>query len=564
MSNLAFGGKLFHGAPDAGSLMPAVEMPWDPVCRFDNRAINIYEALSQDGPTHGPPLVPPFGWNPCGNYLRFGAILALEGFNDAHISPPQAVGYPSFTDWPKWDDITHQKMWIDWIRRDWEGGLRVMVALSHNNRMLAEVLGIGGSAAISGVKNDKASSDLQIDEIKKLVAAHSEWMAIARSSAELQSIVQGGKLAVVLGVEIDKIGDFSTDGSVTEKMVDDEIARLYGQGVRYIFPIHLTDNAFGDTAIYKSLFNAANFRETGKPWKVGCGQVADEVGFRSAGFPPELDPLIPPGTPDPPRAPDCVTATPNGPMFTGHVNTRTEDGLTSLGKFALKAMMKRGMIIDIDHMSDRAANWALGFANFPGGGYPLMSGHTGIRDRQSGDLNAENARTKDQLAQVACLGGMLGLGTDGMAAFHWAAAYNEAYDDMRRAFAPGKRCQEFTPLGMSFIGLGTDMNSLVRTPPPTFNPPWSLRITDIYNPNNPINAGLPPLIKSTTGDRTWDYNVDGVAHYGMYVDFLRDVRTCSGDPTNTCKQIVDDELSYSAENFYRMWLKAETQKVRVP
>ena len=566
MSNLAFGGKLFHGAPDAGSLMPAVQMPWDPVCRFDNRALNIYDALSQDGPTHGPPLVPPLGWNPCGNIARFGVILALEIANDGHVSPVPGVGYPSFTDWPKWDDITHQKMWIDWIRRDWEGGLRVMVALSHNNRMLAEVVSVAGGGPISGVTNDKASSDLQVEEIKKLVAAHPDFMAIARSSAELQSIVQGGRLAVVLGVEIDNIGDFNSKGEVTEQMVDDEITRLYDQGVRYIFPIHLTDNVFGDTAIYKVLFDAANFRETGKPWKVGCGQVADEVSFRSVGFPPELDPLIPPGTPDPPRAPDCVTATPNGPMFTGHVNVRTEDGLTPLGKFALKAMMKRGMIIDIDHMSDRAANWALGFANFPGGGYPLMSGHTGIRDRHSGDLNAENARTKEQLAQVVCLGGMLGLGTDGMAAFHWAAAYNEAYDDMRRAFAPGHRCQEFTPLGMSFIGLGTDMNSLVRTPPPTMVDTFGQapRFADIYNPNNPINAGLPRLFPSTTGNKTWDYNFAGVAHYGMYVDFLRDVRTCSGDPTNSCKQIVDDELGHSAENFYRMWLKAETQKVRVP
>jgi len=109
------------------------------------------------------------------------------------------------------------------------------------------------------------------------------------------------------------------------------------------------------------------------------------------------------------------------------------------------------------------------------------------------------------------------------------------------------------------------MNSLVRTPPPSlFDLFGTPHFADIYNPNNPINAGLPPLTKSTTGNRTWDYNVDGVAHYGMYVDFLRDVRTWGGNTTLTGHQIVDDQVMYAAENFYRMWLKAEAQKTRIP
>ena len=99
-------------------------------------------------------------------------------------------------------------MWVDWIRRAWQGGQRVMVALSHNNRTLADLLGSGGP--ISGVRDDRASSDLQIQEIKRLVAEYPDFMALATTPGELHSIVQGGRLAVVLGVEIDKIGNFST------------------------------------------------------------------------------------------------------------------------------------------------------------------------------------------------------------------------------------------------------------------------------------------------------------------------------------------------------------------
>jgi len=174
-----------------------------------------------------------------------------------------------------------------------------------------------------------------------------------------------------------------------------------------------------------------------------------------------------------------VIAKPPGPMFLGHVNARNPNGLTALGEFALKAMMKRGMIIDIDHMSDRAANRALALANFSPGGYPLMSGHTGIRERNSADLDAENARTRAQLAQVACLGGMFGVGTDGMGAYKWAGAYAEIYEIMRRAFGPGGACPQATPLGVSFVALGTDMNSLVRTPPPTI---FDLVATDVPVP----------------------------------------------------------------------------------
>jgi len=136
---------------------------------------------------------------------------------------------------------------------------------------------------------------------------------------------------------------------------------------------------------------------------------------------------------------------------------------------------------------------------------------------------------------------------------------------MRRAFAPGGLCPQETPLGVGFIGLGTDANSLVKTPrAPMLDPVGPPRSTDIYNPNNPVNAGVPPLSRSTQGTRTWDYNTDGVAHYGMFADFLRDVRTLPANATMTGRQIFDDQMMYGADYFYRMWLKADTQKARVP
>ena len=160
---------------------------------------------------------------------------------------------------------------------------------------------------------------------------------------------------------------------------------------------------------------------------------------------------------------------------------------------------------------------------------------------------------------------MFGLGTAGARAVDWTSEYARGYDAMRRAFAPNGICPNADPLGGSgFLGLGTDTNSLVKTPQPTLNVPSSPRFTDIYNPNNPLNHGVPPLARSTEGSRTWDYNFDGVAHYGMFVDFLRDVRTLPANAVMNGRDIVDDQMMYGAERFYQMWLKAETQKTRVP
>ena len=76
-----------------------------------------------------------------------------------------ASGYPGIPDWPKWNDITHQRMWVEWIRRAYQGGLRVMVALATNNKTLGDLTAGPGDYPT----DDKASRDLQIDDIRSFV-----------------------------------------------------------------------------------------------------------------------------------------------------------------------------------------------------------------------------------------------------------------------------------------------------------------------------------------------------------------------------------------------------------
>ncbi len=549
MSNLAFGGKLFHGGPDAGSLMPAIQMPYDPQCRFDVRAVNVLEALSDDAPTHGDPFE-----SKCGSMTRKVLIrgqLEQRGL----VQPGHAVGAPTFANWPAWNDITHQKMWWEWIKRAHDGGLRVMVALSHNNRTLGDVLGPGNftpstpGSPVSGPTDDMRSSDLQIAEIKAFVGRHQNFMQLAFSAADVYNIVQAGKIAVVLGVEIDNIGNFN-QRAVSPELIQNEILRLFNQGVRYIFPIHLTDNVFGDTAIYDELFNLANARETGEFWKVTCAAAGDDIGFRAPNFypAPPWNVFIPNGL-NPPQAAPCMA----GAKFLGHINARNPTGLTQFGGTAIRAMMKLGMIIDVDHMSNRAVNSVLQIAEaVPWGGYPLVSGHSGIRD--GGKFNAENARTGEQLRRIGCLQGMFGVGTAAADASDWAAMYARAFTEINKPFTPSVPCPNkaswFGPGGVAF---GTDINSLLSTP----GPPRA--------PQRPLygSPGFPTSPMPKSGTQKWNYLVDGVAHYGMFADFVKYVRNGPVIEGMNGTDLVDNHLMESADYFWRMWQKIEAQKVNV-
>ncbi len=512
MVHLGFGGKLVHGAPDVGSLIPT-----DNRCRHRVRATSLEHALGDDNSTHG-------GWgaldNTCGDTIRNKVIHTLQKELKAFETPDRAHGAKDFRDWPRWNDVTHQKMWVDWIRRAHLGGQRVMVALATQNQTLAAAV----AGPNDGPTDDRASADLQIDELKKFVARHSDFMEVALTPADLRRIVNANKLAIVLGLEMDNIGGFDRKPAVAADMVRAELNRLRGRGVRYIFPIHVIDNAFGGTALYVDIFNVSNYHVTGSFWDVECAAPADRIDYRFDASRPDpalaavkatklgIDPLRKPPTP-----PHCA----------GHVNRK---GLTPLGEVALREMMRLGMLIDIDHMSQKAANGALTLAEAVPGGYPLNSGHNRLRgDKYDEDLRMnENTRTEEQFRRIARLGGMVGVGCEAMDAHAFARSYATIAELM----------------GTGAVAIGSDLNGLVRAPKPRSGSHV------VYDARFP---------RSRTGTKEWDYNRDGVAHYGMLADFVRDMRTAPDG-----ERLVSEKLLGSAEFFAQMWERAEAQKGNVP
>ena len=475
MSNLGFGQKLIHGQPDGGSSDPT----------------NIGIGLDNCNCDHG-------GWgldNTCGDYFR---QLLVGGTDDGGPDPHQE-GWDSnplkeFRKWPVFSSLTHQQMWYDWMRRTYNGGERVIVALAVNNRLLATA-----SKGVPGAPHDDQTvADLQIGELKNFVGRHSDFLEIAYDPFQLRDIVRRNKLAIVIGTEIDDIGDFARNPLIqpyniggrldqySRQAVQTEIQRLYSEGVRYVFTVHLADNKFGGTPAVNDMLNIGSKFLNGQALSVENAPPSDNIQFWLSdldftqyisgseqaaltaalllGGPliPLIEPviesivpglaLVPPGTGGAMIAPLLPLVTiavigaeidPNGMLnlllgvagvdasdahdivnanllplpgnyphypdkTAAPYGVRNARGLTDLGAFAVQEMMKLGIMLDVDHMSEHTLDAVMNIATNVPGGYPLNSGHNSFREMVLAP--AENHRTPAQLEQIRQLGGLMGVG----------------------------------------------------------------------------------------------------------------------------------------------------------
>ncbi len=584
MSHLSMGGKLMHGAPDLGSLMPAgtiyksVGDPFGKDCNVnDIRAASVEEALGNCNATHG-------GWgvdNTCGNYLR--AMLINLAFDDsyvhkvpfevnAHGDHPHA-GYPAFETWPHFSSMSHQQMYVDWIKRAYQGGLRVLVTLAVNNELLGQM--VDGNQPM----DDKTAYNLQVREIKLFVTRHNDFMELAYNSADMRRIIQSGKMAVILGVEVDNLGNFNYAGNpATEAKVRQEIQRLYNDGVRYIFPIHLTDNAFGGMAVYSALFAFSNKFARTRPTPIGQplppGFMLEVESARDPLINYKLKLLhedLPPGTtagltilakpildfigevhfPFLINFENCIEgkikcipqfkvissllSEPGWDFYNavpgGHVNRH---GLSPIGKFAVREMMKLGMIVDIDHMSEKAVNDALNIAEeFH---YPVISGHNGLREGYTEHADHkvnENNRSRAQLDRLKNLNGVFGLGI--------GENTSDAYLRNFRKALP--------LMGGKAVTMGSDINGFVLMPGPR-------RGSNIIYHNETRDDDM-SICTFGPANKTWDYNRDGVAHIGLYPDYFQDLK-------NLGMTLAERQVFFNAADYFvNMWQICKRNKINV-
>ena len=104
------------------------------------------------------------------------------------------------------------------------------------------------------------------------------------------------------------------------------------------------------------------------------------------------------------------------------------------------------------------------------------------------------------------------------------------------------------------IGYGADMNG--------FGSQGGPRTPSVANPavtypfQSPVFPGV-TVHKQVSGQRTFDINTDGVAHYGLYTDWAQDLKILGG-------QALMDDMLNGAEAYLQMWERTLATNVGGP
>ena len=174
------------------------------------------------------------------------------------------------------------------------------------------------------------------------------------------------------------------------------------------------------------------------------------------------------------------------------------------------------MIIETDHMSVKARRETLDLLeannNYPG----VISSHSW------GDPGSQK--------RIQRLGGLIGPITHEANGF--AADWREIRANRDPRFFFG-------------VGFGSDINGLHAQPVPRSDAAQN----PVRYPFRSFDGGS-VIDRQHSGTRTYDINTDGVDHYGLYPDWVEDLRLVAG------RQIVDD-LANGAEAYLQLWARAE-------
>ncbi|MEW5742476.1 MAG: membrane dipeptidase [Myxococcota bacterium] len=485
-------------------------------------------------------------------------------------------GYPTFADWPTHRTVFHQQMYIDWVKRAYTHGLRLMCMLVVNNELMARQFG-------AQRYSDPNMLDSQLNALGELVtyvnktcddAGVPRWLGVAKTPAEARTLINNGQLALVVGVEMDTLESLArrtnndepthlSEGPslptrdlnttpLTSPEVDVVLNQLVARGVSMVTPVHLADNSFGGSALYDANFDLLNRWLRGKyfdakPDGSVAFQLKDSLSLQFA------------------RGVLGLEAPKYGGIswVLGHVNQR---GLTPLGQQFLTGAMKRGLLIDVDHMSTATTDAAIALAKQHQ--YPVLSSHSAFRDLgffrdEVTDPYAwahEGMKTKQQVDDILSLGGLVApITNQHRCKQHGNQVANSQHGTSRtwaQAFLYAISRVQAT--GKGGVALGTDFNGFAQQPGPRFSRPSTDATSVRYgDPNHPAFFTQQPLSRMQLPLRAnpFDYNYDGLAHYGLLPDFIEDLRNV-GVP-----DAAVDELFNSAERFIQCW---ETCLARAP
>ncbi|MEG3627636.1 discoidin domain-containing protein [Streptomyces poriticola] len=441
----------------------------------------------------------------CPEHYPDGTLAIFDFITNGGDGRHDPDGWPTFEDWPAHDSLTHQQNYYAWVERAWRGGQRVLVNDLVTNGVICSVYFFKDRSCdeMTSIRlQAKLTYDLQAYIDRMYGGPGKGWFRIVTDSEQARDVIEQGRLAVILGVETSEpfgCKQILDIAQCSKEDIDKGLDELYALGVRSMFLCHKFDNALCgvrfDSGALGTAINVGQFLSTGTFWRTErcTGPQRDNpIGLAAA---PGAEKKLPAGVGVPAYDSDA------------RCNVR---GLTDLGEYAVRGMMQRRMMLEIDHMSVKATGRVLDI--FEAESYPgVLSSHSWM------DLNWTE--------RVYGLGGFIAQYMHGSESF---SAEAERTDALRDEYGVG-------------YGYGTDMNGVGGWPAPrgadTANP--------VTYPFRSVDGGS-VIDRQTTGERTWDLNTDGAAHHGLVPDWIEDIRLVGG-------QDVVDDLFRGAESYLDTW-----------
>ncbi|MEU0111535.1 discoidin domain-containing protein [Streptomyces sp. NPDC006251] len=448
----------------------------------------------------------------CPEHYPDGSLAVFDFITRGGDGKHDPVGWPTFKDWPAHDSLTHQQNYYAWVERAWRGGQRVLVNDLVTNGVICSVYFFKdrGCDEMTSIRlQAKLTYDMQAYIDRIYGGPGKGFFRIVTDSAQARQVIEQGKLAVVLGVETSEpfgCKQVLDIAQCSRADIDKGLDELHSLGVRSMFLCHKFDNALCgvrfDSGTLGTAINVGQFLSTGTFWKTEkcTGPQADNpIGDAPAAG---AEAKLPAGVEVPGYSADA------------RCNVR---GLTELGEYAVRGMMRRGMMLEIDHMSVKATGRVLDL--FEAASYP-------------GVLSSHSWMDAEWTERVYGLGGFI-------------AQYMHGSEDFVAEARRTKALRDKYGVG---YGYGTDMNGVGGWPAP--------RGADAPNkveyPFKSADGGS-VLHRQVTGERTWDLNTDGAAHYGLVPDWIEDIRRVGG-------QDVVNDLLRGAESYLDTWRASENHE----
>lgn len=482
-------------------------------------------------------------------------------------------GYPEFSYWPNRSTNTHVQAYYRWLQRAYLSGLRIIVTHVTGNPTYCELLGVMKPALVSGGCTGSAALAQQTEYIYQLQdyidaqegGPGKGWFRIVTSASQAREVIAHNKLAVILGSEHGALFDCREGAKqCTPEYVEQELDAIYRLGIRVVFPIHRFDNAFGGTKPQggtdgawmhlSSKLSTSNLNQLtdlfrpkamlfrpigGHYWDLqacpdgirGAGNIRDMEAFLAEDFGiikrsvfeiPLIGKALGPAfsTFLDLTVIDKLAPFPDYSAFS-QADARACNGrpLQPVGEQLVQGMIDRGMIIEVDHMSFTTFRQTLEILrsrNYSG----VVSSHGWF----------ENIAPIRQ--QILALGGMI-------------APFNKNPSAVADRIRLLTEEMAQTPYAVG-VGLGTDIQGVTSQA----RADQDFELVYPFQSIDQQVTFLPPK----TGDRSFDYAQEGVAHYGLLPEWVENLRQVDQqDPADLIGVLMN-----SAEAYLQMWERAES------